>query len=312
MTDPKAYNAIDHLRCALIVMVVLIHIVNFGELYPYTKACINAFFMPAFLFITGYLTNIDKPPRAFARYLGQIALPYTLLVTGYALLSLHLPVRDGLAELTPRALGRVLLVTSIGPYWFLHTMMLCALFYYAAFRLPDRWGRAARLCLFATLLIGVALITPLLVPCNAAFYFAGACLRLFHGSFSSFFRPTAWALLPFAALAAHPACLRQGALTAAVLTAAFFCFLPALTGRLRGPWARTVGYVGRNTFPIYLFHPLFTLAAKFYLPLFRPDPSGLLHTLVTVLLGLLGSLAIAWTMDRLRLTWVFGRARMLR
>lgn len=310
--NTKPYNAIDHLRCALIVLVILIHIVNFGDLYPYTKACINAFFMPAFLLITGYLTNIRKPLGHFARYLGQIAIPYTLLVTGFAVLSLHLPVRDGLSEFTPQTLGRVLLVTGIGPYWFLHTMMLCAVLYHTAFRLPERWGQGLRLCVFATLLILLAHFTPLLSLRNAAFYFAGACLRLLHGSFTTFFRPTAWALLPFLAVVVHPACLQQGELTAATLSAAFFCFVPALTARLPPSWATAVGYVGRNTFPIYLFHPLFTLAAKFYLPLFRFDPSGLLHTLTTVLLGLVGSLAIAWTMDRLRLTWVFGRGSMLR
>lgn len=90
----KHNNELDFSRAVLIVLVILVHIVNFGSLYPLAKSSILAFMMPTFLFITGYLVNIDKSIKDFLRYLLQIFLPYIIFVMGYAVLSLYLPVRD--------------------------------------------------------------------------------------------------------------------------------------------------------------------------------------------------------------------------
>ena len=54
MKKPVYNDIIDFQRALLIVMVILVHIVNFGTLYPEVKARIFSFFMPAFLIITGY------------------------------------------------------------------------------------------------------------------------------------------------------------------------------------------------------------------------------------------------------------------
>ena len=71
----KNYREIDFVRCVLIILVVLVHIVNFGNRYPEVKASVLAFLMPTFLFVTGYLVNIDKTLRRFGLYLLQIIVP---------------------------------------------------------------------------------------------------------------------------------------------------------------------------------------------------------------------------------------------
>ena len=116
--ERKAYNHIDLLRAILILMVILVHIIHFGTLYPRVREVIFVFFMPAFLLITGYLTNVRKSLPQFALYELRIVLPYCIMVTGFACLSLFLPVRDGLTELSCETLLHTLCITSIGPYWF--------------------------------------------------------------------------------------------------------------------------------------------------------------------------------------------------
>ena len=66
--ERKAYNHIDLLRAILILMVILVHIIHFGTLYPRVREVIFVFFMPAFLLITGYLTNVRKSLPQFALY----------------------------------------------------------------------------------------------------------------------------------------------------------------------------------------------------------------------------------------------------
>lgn len=99
--ERKAYNHIDLIRAVLILMVILVHIVHFGTLYPSIREVIFVFFMPTFLLLTGYLTNVRKNVREFTLYELRILLPYCIMVTAFASLSLVLPVRDGLTELTP-------------------------------------------------------------------------------------------------------------------------------------------------------------------------------------------------------------------
>lgn len=109
---------IDFQRAILIILVILVHIVHFGDLHPDVKSSILAFMMPTFLVITGYLVNVHKTIKKFLHYLLKIALPYTIMVLGYMLVSLYLPVRDGITSFDVHTVCRVLFVTSIGPYWF--------------------------------------------------------------------------------------------------------------------------------------------------------------------------------------------------
>ena len=74
----------------------------------------------------------------------------------------------------------------------------------------------------------------------------------------------------------------------------------------------TLLYIGRNTLPIYLFHPIFTMAAKFYHPLFAWDPSEISFAVVTIILAITGSLFIAKMMEKTKLAYLFGKGKLLR
>ena len=74
--------------------------------------------------ITGFLVNINKPIQNYALYILKIWLPYMILVIGYAILSLYLPVRDGIGVFNLPTILDILFIKSIGPYWFLHAMLI--------------------------------------------------------------------------------------------------------------------------------------------------------------------------------------------
>lgn len=271
----REYNYIDYQRSVLIAMVVMIHIVNFSTLYPDVKNFINFFFMQAFLLITGYLVNIRKTYREFAVYLVKILVPYIIMVAGYAFVSTVLPVRDGIREFTLPTVLNTVFVTSIGPYWFLYTMAICGAVYYLSFRLAGRLSLAGKLCLFATLLLLLSQYTPLLSATNAAFYFGGVCLRLSGRRLDEIIKPSLWSALPFLAMACFPGYKGWNFLAVAVLALSFLSFVPRLVQHIGNRKVlRGIGYVGRNTLPIYLFHPIFTMGAKYALPFFDFDKSG--------------------------------------
>ena len=319
---------IDWIRAILIILMILIHIVSFGNTYPQLKAGILSFMMPTFLIITGYLVNIEKSPKEMGRYLMCLALPYVIMVTGFSVLSYFMPVRDGITELSLSQICEKIFVTSIGPYWFIQTMIICGILYYVSFK-GAIWGTlrqgkttmstTTNLFIFATLLLLLSK-TPALSPSAATYYFIGAVLRQCHIGFDRIFRPSPVALLLWINLLGLEEWYDWG--TLAIVFSCWCCisslmWIHSLIKRLQDnacvrKTEDTLLYIGRNTLPIYLFHPIFTMAAKFYHPLFSWDRSEICFALVTIFIAIAGSIGIAKMMEKTHLAYLFGKGKMLR
>lgn len=319
---------IDWIRAILIILMILIHIVSFGNAYPHLKAGILSFMMPTFLIITGYLVNIEKSPKEMGRYLMCLALPYVIMVTGFSVLSYFMPVRDGITELSLSQICEKIFVTSIGPYWFIQTMIICGILYYVSFKGATwetlRQGKTTMstttsLFIFATLLLLLSK-TPALSPSAATYYFIGAVLRQCHIGFNRIFRPSPVALLLWINLLGLEEWYDWG--TLAIVFSCWCCisslmWIHSLIKRLQDnacvrKTEDTLLYIGRNTLPIYLFHPIFTMAAKFYHPLFSWDRSEICFALVTIFIAIAGSIGIAKMMEKTHLAYLFGKGKMLR
>lgn len=319
---------IDWIRAILIILMILIHIVSFGNTYPQLKAGILSFMMPTFLIITGYLVNIEKSPKEMGRYLMCLALPYVIMVTGFSVLSYFMPVRDGITELSLSQICEKIFVTSIGPYWFIQTMIICGILYYVSFK-GAIWGTlrqgkttmstTTNLFIFATLLLLLSK-TPALSPSAATYYFIGAVLRQCHIGFDRIFRPSPVALLLWINLLGLEEWYDWGTLS--IVFSCWCCisslmWIHSLIKRLQDNASvrkteDTLLYIGRNTLPIYLFHPIFTMAAKFYHPLFNWDRSEICFALVTIFIAIAGSIGIAKIMEKTHLAYLFGKGKMLR
>lgn len=319
---------IDWIRAILIILMILTHIVSFGNAYPQLKAGILSFMMPTFLIITGYLVNIGKNPKEMGRYLMCLALPYIIMVTGFSVLSYFMPVRDGITELSLSQICEKIFVTSIGPYWFIQTMIICGILYYVSFK-GETWGKLRQgettmstttsLFIFATLLLLLSK-TPALSPSAATYYFIGAVLRQCHIGFDRIFRPSPVALLLWINLLGVKEWYDWG--TLAIVFSCWCCisslmWIHSLIIRLQNNASvrkteDTLLYIGRNTLPIYLFHPIFTMAAKFYHPLFSWDRSEIIFALVTIFIAIAGSIGIAKMMEKTHLAYLFGKGKMLR
>ena len=367
----KRNTDLDFIRAILIILMILIHIVSFGNAYPHLKAGILSFMMPTFLIITGYLVNIGKTGRQFGKYLLCLALPYVIMVTGFSVLSYFLPVRDGITELSLSQIAQKIFVTSIGPYWFIQTMIICGILYYGSFRACDMiskyWGcglcrnnkendsyknskeiepccnskgndsyknskendfcsninkgktedetqsLTTRLFLLAILMLLVSK-TPALNITAAIYYFAGVVIRQCRIDFNKVFRPTLLAFILWPFILCREDLYDWGNMAVAF---SCWCCISALMWLNQYYKSQMIGkstllYIGKNTLPIYLFHPIFTMAAKFYHPLFAFDKSEILLAVFTIILAIVGSIAIAKIMEKTRLAYFFGKKEILR
>lgn len=311
---PKNHiDEIDFQRAILISLVILVHIVNFGNIHPDVKGGILSFLMPTFLMITGYLTNVNKPIGKFAVYLLRILLPYVILVTGYMVLSLYLPVRDGIQQLDWHTAFNVLCIHSIGPYWFFRVMLICAFLCYVTFRcLSPKHSTLTMLMAYGIALLLVCFFTPILNWKHAVYYFMGVALRQSSADYNKLFAPTSLAILPLLLILFIDSHLDLGSLLVIILGYCFLSFAAYLKKFCHGKPLDAILYIGRNTLPIYMFHPIFTMAGKYLQPIFRFDESGITHAIVVIIISLAGSLLLAKTMDSIHLSLIFGRPRLLR
>lgn len=184
---------LDYLKCVFILLMIVFHLVYIGNRYPVAKAFVYTFHMPGFLIISGYLLNVHKPVPQFLRYIQWIFVPYLLMESGYVVMASILPIREHIQQLTFGLFLDKLFLHPLGPYWYLHTLMLCGIVTYVVAQFASRHRvlmlLGVLLCLWVLALLG------LVTWINAVYFCVGVALRLYHRPFVDTFHPAWWSLI---------------------------------------------------------------------------------------------------------------------
>ena len=297
---------LDYLKSIMILLMVSFHLVHFSELYPYAKQVVYTFHMPVLIFISGYLMNIDKPVRQFLSKIWWFFVPYAVMESGYVVMASLLPIREHIDQLTMPLFLNKLVLHPLGPYWYLHTLMLCGLVYYGISRLP-RLKPLPRYILIALLYALCAMAG--ILSLSISFYFlAGIILR---HSGCPFLRvvQSSWLSLPAAAwLMASETNLSPATSGGALIVYLVMSFLLVLYPLLRGSVRQCLLFIGRHTLVIFIFSPIFTILCKLLVPYLTFDHTGMLFLLLSLLICIGGCFVIGWLMDVLRLSpFFFGK-----
>lgn len=302
---------LDYLKSILILLMVAFHLVYIGDKYPYIKQIVYTFHMPAFLIISGYLTNVQKDIKSFMRKLLWIFIPYLCLETGYVLMSHILPVRENVPEISSSILLHKIFIKPLGPYWYLHTLIICSLLYYLTFRYT-RMKTISQAILLGLGLFAVSYWGGIIVLANAIYFLAGVIIKQSKLPFIRIFQPSLLALVPMILLCCFPDNLNRGTLAGITITyLAIIISLYAHSYLSKG--IRQCSYfIGRNTLVIFLFSPLFTILCKMFLPFLFFEPTGILFMIISVAITVSGCIIIAWSMDKLHFSrFFFGQDAIL-
>ena len=300
---------LDFLKGVLILLVISFHLVHFEALHPYAKQVVYTFHMPAFLFISGYLVNVAKPAKAFLLTMLWVAIPYAIMESGYIIAASMLPVSDHVPDLTFDVYLYKLLLHPLGPYWYLHTILVCGLLSRCVMLVRCHW--LVSVGLLAGCFVSVSL-SPLSLSLPCALYdLAGFALRRSTISFARPFLATPVALVLFSVLASFQGNLDKGAIGGIVIVYLSVCsllWMYCVSGDfLRGFFS----YLGTKSLLLYVFSPVFTLASKVMVPYLSFEPTGMLFLVIALTLSVSGSLSLGYLSDLLHLSpYIFGRKVM--
>lgn len=295
-------NHIDLIKCVMIVLMVAFHLQYIEHLYPTAKQVVFTFHMPVFLLISGFFTSVRKSGSDFLHRLGRIALPYVLAEAAYVVASAYMPVAGGVERLSVGVVLDKVFLHPLGPYWYLHTLAVATTVSWLVARLR-RLTEGAQVVLTAGLLLALSAWGGWLSLTGAVYFSIGLALRQWGVGLFAVDRATLWSLLPVVGL-----CLfseNRNALTLGGLGVSLLVgnFLTALCQHLPQRALRGPLWLGRNTLPILLFSPVFTMAVKPLARWLEPvDATGLLFLLFALVVALGGSVAMAWVADRLGLS----------
>jgi len=311
---------LDYLKGIMILLMISFHLVYIGDTYPYAKRVVYTFHMPIFLLISGYLLNSCKPVRAFLKTMFWYAVPYFIMESGYTFMASLLPIREHIDHLTLTVFLEKLFVQPLGPYWYLHTLILCGTTYYTVHRLMTGWS-VAQFILTGLLYTLYAHLSILSLP--ASFYFlAGIIIRhISHNSVAHFtstqgetgtgLRGVALATLSLASLLmliSNPASLESTSVGSVLIVCLVIILCLALKPYLGEKINNTLVLLGRNTLCLFLFSPVFTILCKQLVPLLSFDPTGIIFLVISLTVCTLGSLFISRMIDICKLSpYIFGK-----
>ena len=307
---PSRIDALDFLKCIFVLLMVAFHLAYFADAHPLLKQWVYTFHMPGFLLISGYLMRIDRPLRQFSRTLLWLFVPYLVLESSYIVASAFLPVRDGIAQLSLSLFAEKLFLHPLGPYWYLHTLILCGIAYYAVwlFRQCNLLTRF----LWLAFALGALAALQLVAWDVSLYFFLGVVIRQSRLTFSDVFRPSLWAFVGLAILGFFPDTFHKGTIggvfTVYLVIAASLALLPHLPTWLR----RSTLFLGRNSLALFLFSPIFTMGCKVFIPYLDFDSSRCLFLAISLPLCVIGALVVCRLLDALHLSpFLFGRQRAL-
>lgn len=303
---------LDFLKCVFILLMIVFHLVYIGNRYPVAKAFVYTFHMPGFLIISGYLLHVQKPVPQFLRYIQWIYVPYLLMESGYVVMASVLPIREHIQQLTFGLFLDKLFLHPLGPYWYLHTLMLCGIVTYVVAQFASH--HRVWMLLGVLLSLWVLALLGLVTWINAVYFCVGVALRLYHRPFIDTFHPAWWSFIGIVLVATCvPNALQRHTIGGMLIVYFVISFLLWLYSYLPKGMAKISLFIGRNSLILLLFSPMFTVLSKLFQSYLLFEPSGMLFMLVALLFTVVGSFTVAYILQKLHVArYVFGKSRIIK
>jgi fucose 4-O-acetylase-like acetyltransferase len=307
----RRIDELDFFKSIFILLMITFHLAYFGDGHPYLKKFVYTFHMPGFLIISGYLMNINKTIRNYGKNILWIAVPYIVMETGYVLMASVLPIRDRIDGLSVGILINKLTVNPLGPYWYLHTLILCGILYFAVFRLMKA-PVISRLIVLGLSFYGCARLGLVSFACSM-YFLAGVLIRQSGCGLLQIVRKSWWSVAALTILFLNPSAFDKATFGGILIVYFVFSLSFSIYDYIPMKVQKGLLFLGRNSLVLYIFSPIFTICCKIFVPYLAFDSTRLLFLCLSLPICIAGSLALCKLLDLLRISpFMFGRRTIIK
>ena len=286
---PVRIEELDYLKGILITLVVLFHLTYFSTEYTLAKQFVYTFHMPAFLVISGWLMNIEAPLPHFGRMISKILLPYIVFESGYIVISALKMVAVPIAELNVSTFLYHFFASPVGPYWFLHTLIICAVVYKLWHTIFAYSTSKQAIAMVLTIWV-LAQYVHIISFASGCFFIAGVVPRRSNIHITNVLSPNILTLIALIVLCTNPDFFVEESLSGIAIVYVMMSVMLFLYNLSPHFFRSKVCYLGQRTLPIYLYSPLFTFLFKAFNLYFSFDPTRFVFAFVATTCCIIGSL----------------------
>lgn len=304
---------LDYLKGVFILLMVTFHLELVELTYPLLCRAVYTFHMSAFLIISGYLANVEKPAASFWKSLLRLIIPYLLFEALYILLQYfiggNLGTHNAISQLTIGDFFIRLATMPTGPYWYVHTLIICSIIYWLVYRIFKLNGISG-LATSGLILFCLSVYIEGLAWCNIIYFLIGLAIFRSGKTLLNVITPSFLAILPLILLFWFPENYDNGSLAGIAITVLVMSLLLAIYPYCTNAFTNVLSYLGRNSLAIVIFSPIFTIITKKFSPFFSFDPTAICFFLVSVSFVVAGCLLCAWLSDKMTLSrYIFMKKR---
>lgn len=306
---------LDYLKGVFILLMVTFHIQLIEENYPLLRSAIYTFHMPAFLIISGYLSNVEKTWKDFLRGLARLTVPYVLFELIYIVMHFYLGKAMHSTNASIDSLNAISIISTItaypvGPYWYIHTLIICTIVYYFIYRV-FKFKSMTAIVVTGSILYGLSLVLGGFSWGNVIYFLIGVCLFRSGKSFTESVPPSYWALIPLCILFASSDNYNRMSLAGVAITLLIISLLLSLYTHCGNKATRFFNYLGCNSLSIVVFSPIFTATTKIAVPLFKFDPTHICFAIFAVCFTVVCCLLCAFISDKLHISkYIFCKEKI--
>ncbi len=305
---------LDYLKGVGILLMVVFHLQLINETYPLLSSAIYTFHMPLFLIISGYLVSLNKDIAGFGKSMLRLVVPYLVFEALYLLLIFFMGKAMGTSNQIENMdlWGFISKITCspIGPYWYIHTLIICSATSYFIHKLCKKEG-AACLILTGVALYVISNVISGLDWRNVLFFVIGLCIQRSNMDFINTIPPSSMAILPLIILFSSSDNFHRGSLAGIAITVLMISLMLYTYNHISIRPKRFLCYLGKNSLAIVVFSPAFTILSKIAVPYFNFDPTAICFLFFALTFVILGCLSTAWLIDKLNISrYVFFKDKI--
>ena len=307
---------LDYLKGIFILLMVIFHLALVEETYPVLREAVYTFHMSAFLIISGYLANVDRPLGKFCHSLLRLVVPYVIFESLYILMQYYvggsLGAHNAISNLTVTDFLLRVATQPTGPYWYIHTLVICLAVYWLIYRILHLDGIGG-LAIMGLALFGLSLLIEGLDWSNVIYFMIGVFIIRSGNTFMKVITPSWLAVIPLVVLFWFPENYDRGSLAGVAITVLVISLLLAVYPYCTNIIKSTLAYIGRNSLAIVVFSPIFTILTKQIAPYFHFDPSAITFAVTALVFIVPCCLLCAYISDKLLLSrFIFLREEFYR